>query len=287
VASLPLLVDPVELFEALDDPTVRVLDATVWLTLHPDGSEVTIESGRATYEEAHLPGAAFADLVELSDPEIPAWLMLPEPGRFADGISRLGVGPATHVVLYDQVDGVWAARLWWVLRVFGHDAVSLLDGGIVAWRAAGLPVSTDDEDIEPATFEPRFRPELIATSADVQAVVQDGGACLVNALPPALHRGEIPITPGKAGHIPGSVNVPHETLVDPESNRFLPLDGIRARFAAAGVLDQERVITYCGGAIDATFDAFALALLGRDDVAVYDGSLVEWTSDPEAPLDRG
>ena len=285
MTDLPLLVTAQRLNDALRDPAVRVLDATVWLQLHPDGSEVTIESGRAAFDEGHIPGAGFADLIELSDPARPAWFMLPDPSRFADGMSRLGVGPGTHVVVYDGEDGIWAARLWWMLRTFGFDAVSLLDGGIKAWRAAGLPLSTEIEDVTPGAFDVRFRPELVATREDVEGVVRDGGACLVNALRAEFFRGDIPIIPGRFGHIPGSVSVPHGDLIDAESNRVLPVDRLREHFAATGVLDQPRVVTYCGGGIAATFDAFALALLGRDDVAVYDGSLVEWSSDPDLPLD--
>lgn len=284
--DLPLLVSPERLHEALDDPALRVLDATVFLELHPDGSEVTISSGRAAFELEHVPGAGFADLVELSDPERPAWLMLPTPERFADGMSRLGVGPDSHVVVYDGVDGIWASRLWWMLRAFGFEAVSVLDGGLTAWRAAGLPLESGAAAVAADRFEARLRPELVATREEVGAAMRDGGACLVNALRTELFRGDIPIVPGRAGHIPGSVSVPHGDLVDPDTNRFLPLDRLRERFAAAGALDRARVVTYCGGGIAATFDAFALALLGRDDVAVYDGSLVEWAS-TDLPLDLG
>jgi thiosulfate/3-mercaptopyruvate sulfurtransferase len=285
MGDFPLLVSSERLHEALDDSRLRILDATVWLQLHPDGSEVTIESGRATFDEAHVPGAGFADLLELSDPARPAWLMLPDAERFAEGMSRLGVGDATHVVAYDCADGIWAARLWWMLRAFGFDAVSVLDGGLQAWRAAGLPLSTQAAEFERTLFEATLRPELLASRADVEQVVSGGGACLVNALPEELHRGDVPVIPGRAGHIPGSASVPTASLVDPSSNRFLPVDRIRERFAAAGVLDQQRIVTYCGGGVAATFDAFALALLGRYDVAVYDGSLVEWASDPDLPLD--
>jgi thiosulfate/3-mercaptopyruvate sulfurtransferase len=284
VTGLPLLVAPEQLNDIIGDPALRVLDATVFLQIHPDGSEVTIESGRAAFDEGHIPGAGFADLIELSDPERPAWLMLPGPSRFAEGMSRLGVGPGTHVVAYDGEDGIWATRLWWMLRAFGFDAASLLDGGTKAWRAAGLPLSTEAESITPASFEARYRPELVATREDVEEVMRGGGACLVNALRAELFRGDFPIIPGRFGHIPGSVSIPHGDLVDPDSNRFLPVDRIREHFAAAGALDRPRVVTYCGGGIAATFDAFALALLGRDDVAVYDGSLVEWAS-ADLPLE--
>jgi thiosulfate/3-mercaptopyruvate sulfurtransferase len=172
-----------------------------------------------------------------------------------------------------------------MLRAFGFEAASVLDGGLRAWRATGLPLSTERTDVAPASFEARLRPERVAARGEVEAIVKEGGGCLVNALAAELFRGEVPITPGCFGHIPGSVSVPHGNLVDPETNRFLPLAALRACFLAAGVLDEPRIVSYCGGAIAATFDAFALALLGRDDVSVYDGSLVEWASDPDLPLE--
>jgi thiosulfate/3-mercaptopyruvate sulfurtransferase len=288
VARLPLLVSPAELHAALGDPALRVLDATVWLTLYPDGSEVTIESGRTTFEQGHVPGAGFADLVELSDPERPAWLMLAAAERFAAGMSRLGVGPGTHVVAYDAVDGIWAARLWWMLRVFGFDEVSVLDGGFRAWCDMGGPVSTQAPGHPPAQrFDASLRPELLATAEDVERHVLEGGTCLVNALDAPLFRGDVPIAHRRAGRIPGSVNVAASGLIDPATNRFLPEEEVRRHFEAAGVLGERPIVAYCGGGIAASFDALALALIGRDDVAVYDGSLVEWAEDPERPLETG
>lgn len=116
----------------------------------------------------------------------------------------------------------------------------------------------------------------------------EGTGCLVNALPPGVFRGEVPIAHRRAGRIPGSVNVPTNALLDPQTNRFLPVERLREQFDRVGALDSDRpVITYCGGGIAATMDAFALSLLGRDDVAVYDGSLVEWAADPNRPLEIG
>ena len=281
------LASPEWLSANLGDPSLRVLDATVWLELDPEGGDVRIESGRATWAQGHIPGAGFADLIELSDPVDPLRFMLPTAEAFAEGMSALGVGPGTHVVAYDAEDGIWAARLWWMLRVFGFDAVSVLDGGWKAWTAEGRPVSTEPPEHPPARFEAAFRPELVATRKQVEEYVADGGTCLVNALPAALHRGEAPVAHKRAGRIPGSVNVPSRHLLDPESGRFLPLERLREPFAAVGALEDRPVVTYCGGAIAAAMDAFALALLGRDDVAVYDGSLVEWAEDPGAPLETG
>ena len=283
------LVSPEWLSDHLHDPSLRILDATVWLRMDPEGGPPSIESGRSAWEQGHIAGAGFADLLnELSDPEAPLPLTIPSAERFADGMSRLGVGPGVHVIAYDAEIGEWAARLWWMLRVFGFETVSVLDGGMKAWNAACLPVNTETPTPPPARFEAHPRPELLATRAEIQALLGDGATCLLNALPAALFNGERQIIPGRGGRIPGSVNVSYRDLVDPETNRFAASERLRERFAAAGTLETDRrVVSYCGGGIAATLDALALAVLGREDVAVYDGSLVEWASDPELPLETG
>jgi thiosulfate/3-mercaptopyruvate sulfurtransferase len=275
---------------------VVVLDATVLLDRPPQGGPYTPRPQRDAFAREHLPGARFADLVEdLADPAAPFPFALPSPERFAWRIALLGVGDGTPVVAYAQDGPMWATRLWWLLRYFGHDDVRVLDGGLPAWRAAGLPL-TDAPTPPPAAapgFTPRPRPELLATRADVEAIVRgDAGAgaaapaCLVNALPPAVFRGEGPSSYSRPGRIPGSVNVPHATLIDPTTNRFRPASELAAAFAAA-LPDDGPVVAYCGGGISATVDVFALALLGRDDVRLYDGSLTEWTADPALPVEAG
>ncbi len=282
------LVTPEWLHEHRDDSSLRVLDATVWLTLDPAGGPPDIESGRASWGEAHIPGAGFADLIgDLSDADSPLPFMLPRPESLAAAMSRLGVGPGTHVVAYDAETGMWAARLWWTLRAFGFDAVSVLDGGLQAWRAQGLPLTSEPPEHPAAPFEASLRPDLVADRDEVEAIMEEGAACLVNALDPALFRGDAAIVARRPGRIPGSVNVPSRGLLDPATNRFRPPDELRELFASTGALDKRRIVTYCGGGIAASLDAFALAVLGRDDVAVYDGSLLDWVSDPAAPLETG
>ncbi|MEA2320357.1 MAG: thiosulfate/3-mercaptopyruvate sulfurtransferase [Solirubrobacteraceae bacterium] len=287
MAPLPPLISAGALAARLEDPRLRVLDATTWLTIDPHGAPPEIESGRAAWEGGHIPGSGFAGVLELSDPDSDLRFTLLSPERFAEAMSALGVGPGTHVVAYDRESGMWATRLWWMLRAFGFDDVSVLDGGLRAWRDAGLAVSTDRPSHPPATFAPRPRPELIATRADVEAAIAGGETCTINALAAPLHSGQVPVVPGRPGRIPGSVNVPSGALVDPETNRFLPAERLREHFDGVGALDRPRIVTYCGGGIAATLDAFALALLGRDDVAVYDGSMVDWAADPSAPLEVG
>ena len=159
---LPQLVSPEELRDALGDERVRVFDATVFLRRAVDGGPYTVESGRESYARAHIPGAGFADIPgALSDPASPYAFTLPAAEHFAAAAGRLGIGDGTHVVAYAQDTPMWATRLWWLLRYFGHDDTSVLDGGLVAWRAAGGPVEPGESTYPPASFTVRPRPELL------------------------------------------------------------------------------------------------------------------------------
>jgi thiosulfate/3-mercaptopyruvate sulfurtransferase len=272
----------------LADAGLVVLDATVHLDPPRSAHEpYDVRSGRADWQREHIPGSRFADLIgELSDPDAPLPFTLPSSERFADALGRLGVGDDTTVVTYDGDIGMWAARLWWMLRVFGHDRVAVLDGGLAAWRAAGRAVTSEPgPPAPPARFTPRFRAELVADRDEVLSALEDPSIVLLNALSPETHRGE-ESRYGRAGHIPGSINVPARSLLQSDG-RFRRARELRSDFAESGALEADRVIAYCGAGISATNDALALALLGRDDIAIYDGSLREWAADPELPLETG
>ena len=285
---LPPLVGPEELRDALGDGRVRVFDTTVFLRRATQGGPYTVESGRESYARAHIPAAGFADIPgALSDPASPFAFTLPAAESFAAAAGRLGIGDGTHVVAYAQDAPMWATRLWWLLRYFGHDDTSVLDGGLAAWTAAGGPVEPGMGGYAPAPFTARPRPELLARLADVREVTEDGSACLVNALSPEAFRGKGPSAYSRPGRIPGSVNVPWNGLVDPATSRFRPPAELAAALADGGVRADQPVIAYCGGGISATVDLFALALAGRDDARLYDGSLTEWSANPELPLVTG
>jgi thiosulfate/3-mercaptopyruvate sulfurtransferase len=257
------------LAEHLDAPDLRILEATVYLT--PSGGSYEVRSGREDWEGGHIPGSAFADLItELSQPHDTLNFTFPAPGRFGAAMSALGVEDGTAVVIYDRNGTMWATRLWWLLHAYGFEA-AVLDGGLAAWRGdlTGAP-----EPRHVATFTPRPHPRTIADRAEVE----NGPACLINALSPEAFR---------AARIPGSTNLAGRDLLDPESGRFRSPEELRERLGAAGALGGGRVVTYCGGGISATLDAFALTLVGEPDVAVYDGSMGEWTANPALPLERG
>jgi thiosulfate/3-mercaptopyruvate sulfurtransferase len=288
--TLPPLIDVDTLAGVLGRPDLLVLDATVELVRPPEGGPYEVRSGREAYAGAHIPGAAFTDIPgELSDPRSPFPFTLPSAERFAEAAGRLGIGSGVHVVAYAQASPMWATRLWWELRFFGFDAVSVLDGGLPAWRAAGL--SLDDLPVTPtpATFVAAPRPERVAKRAEVERIVAagDGSTCLVNALTAPVFRGEGRSSYARPGRIPGSANAPWTSLVDPDTNRFRPPAELRLALQDAGALGDVPVVAYCGGGISATVDLFALSLLGRDDGRLYDGSLTEWTLDPSLPVELG
>lgn len=271
------LISPAELQDRLEDERVRVVDATVHLTFDENGPH--IESGRDTYLEDHVPGAVFADLIdELSDPDSDVRFTVASSDRFAAAVGALGIGDGDTVVVYDHVNGIWATRLAWHFGLEGHDDVLVLDGGLAAWKAAGLPTEPGPVAAEPRAFTARRRPERLASTSDVEDATQRDDVVLVNM----LDRENF-----SQARIPGSVNVPFAELVDDEG-ALRPAEELREIFAAAGALEPNtRPVTYCGGGIAATAGALALQSIGAGDVAVYDGSMAAWTADPERPLDRG
>lgn len=290
--GVPALVETDWLHEHLEDPDLRILDCTVLLRFHAETGARQSESGRAEWEHSHIPGSAFADLIEdlseTDDPKFP--LQMPTAEKFARSMSRLGVGDDSRVVLYDAVNNMWAARVWWMLRAFGFDNAGVLNGGWKKWVSENRPVSTAPPDRQPASFTPKPRPELIASKEEVLESIGQGSRCLINALSPEDHAGKTVKKYGRVGHIPSSVNVPatgDAGIVDPETSTYQPIDVLQRWFSDVGATDRERVITYCGGGIAASSAAFALHLIGIDNVAVYDGSLSEWGKDPDLPMETG
>lgn len=267
----------------LGQDDLRVLDCTVVLAPGPSG-RYAVESGRAGWDKAHIPGSALADLAgDLSDPHSPLRFTLPTPERFATAMGALGVGDGMRVVLYDSRLNMWAARMWWMLRVFGFESAAVLDGGWRAWTADGQPTSTDAPHWPPARFTPRPRPGLFVGKDEVRTAIDTGRTCVVNALDRAQYRGDTQQY-ARPGHIPGAANVPAVELVDEATHRYRPMEELQSAFAdVTGRGDP--VITYCGGGIAASSDAFVLHLLGHDDVAIYDNSLSEWAADPSLPME--
>ena len=253
-----------------------VVDATVVTATGADG-RVGYVSGAGQYRDGHVPGAVFADLLDpFSDPAGRFPFTRPGAEAFASAAATLGVEAGTTVVIYDAAVGQWASRLWWLFRSFGHDRVAVLDGGVTKWSGEDRPLESGQVEPQPADFLPVAElPGFWSDRGDVAAVLSgDRAGTLVCGTPPRDFA---------ARHLPGSVSAPAVRLVDRATNAFLPRAELRELFADV-LSSSDPIVAYCGGGIAAAADALALALLGRDDVTVYDGSLAEWASDPEAPL---
>ena len=276
------------LAEHLADDDVRVFETTVFLH-NVEGGGRRAESGRSAYETGHIPGAGFLDLqADFSDNDQSYRFMMPSAAAFAEAAGRHGISDSSTLVLYDRLGSQWAARFWWMFRSMGCRGAVVLDGGLRRWTAEGRAVSTNPTTYAPAVFNPMPDPARFADLAEVQAFIESGdggGSCLINALGRDQHSGADGGSGyGRAGHIPGATNVPSGELTHPETGLFRPAEELASLFAAAGADPSQRVVTYCGGGIAASNDAFILAMLGYENVAVYDASMSEYAADPSLPL---
>ena len=267
------------LAEHLNAPDVKIADATWFLpTLGRDA--------RQEYAEAHIPGAVFFDIDDIADAASPLPHMLPDAAKFSSRMRRLGLGDGTRIVLYDDNKYSASARAWWMLRLFGHPEVAVLDGGLAKWRAEGRPVT--DEPVTPteAHFTARQNNLLVRDLEQMRANVLSRREQVVDA----RSRGRFAATEQepraglRGGHIPGSVCLPHLELIATDGT-LLPEPELRRRFAAAGVDVSRPVVTSCGSGVTASTLALALYRLGRDDVAVYDGSWSEWGGRSDTPVE--
>ena len=280
--SMDTLVTTSWLDQHLDDEDLVVLDCAVYQEFNDDGSFHNV-SGRRQYDEGHIPGAGFADLMgDLSDATSPIEFAVPSPERFCAAMGALGVGDTCRVVLYDENTSMWAARVWWMLRWVGFDRAAILDGGRKAWTDEGRPLSTEPASHPTRQLTPKPRPELIADEREVRDAIGDDAVRLIDTLPPPMFRGDETIY-ARPGHIPTAVNQCAMDLMD-EGGRFRPQEELDT------VLEGDRnarAITYCGGGIMASASAFAMSRSGFKDVAVYTASLQEWAANPENPLACG
>jgi thiosulfate/3-mercaptopyruvate sulfurtransferase len=267
------------LSQHLDDLDLVVLDCTVRTVMDCDSGFRNM-SGRADYDNGHIPSAGFADLTnDLCDTNSPIEFALPTPEQFCSAMGKLGVGDDSRVVLYDGYLSGWAARVWWMLRWVGFDRAALLDGGLKAWTADGHPLSTEPATRLAKQLIPAPRPELIADRDEVIAAIDDSTVCLIDTLPEAYYRGEMTLY-SRPGHIPGAANISATELLAAEG-RYRPHDELVAMHKGDR---SARTITYCGGGIAASSNAFIMTRLGFTDVAVYTASLQEWAAEPANPL---
>jgi thiosulfate/3-mercaptopyruvate sulfurtransferase len=265
----------------LGDPDVRIVDGS-W---HMPQAK---RNPAREFESAHLPGAVFFDIDAIADKATDLPHMLPSPAAFAKAVGALGLGDGEFVVVYDSRGVVSAARVWWTFRVFGHDAVAVLDGGLPKWRADGRPIESGPAAPKLRTFTPRFRPELVRDVAQMKTNVDMRHEQVLDA----RSRGRFAATEPeprvglRGGHIPGSLNLPYDELATGDGTLRPPAE-LRAALTKAGVDLDKPVVTTCGSGITASVLALALDRAGRSDTAVYDGSWTEWAGRDDTPVQQG
>lgn len=272
--------------ENLNAPNLRIYDCTYYRELPAHiGTGNFHASSQADYDVAHIPGAVHLALQEdFSRADSPLRFTLPTPDAAARAFASRGVGDGMRVILYGRMSTQIATRFWWMLRWLGFDDAYILDGGFDKWTAEGRPVSRVPSSYPAASLSGSVRPHVFFDKERVLNRLNEEDTCIVDTLAVEVHSGEAARYP-RRGRIPGSANVPYASLLKKNSLELNDPASARQAFAKAGVRPGQTVVTYCGSGIAATLSAFVLTQLNYPDVAVYDGSMNEWSADNQLPME--
>ena len=270
------------LAEHLEAPDVRIVDASYYLP--HEGLDP-----RAEFEAHHIPGAVFFDIDEIADTTSDLPHMIPPPEKFSARVRKLGLGDGVRIVIYDQRGIFSAPRVWWTFRLFGHEDVAVLDGGLPKWLAEGRPVEDGPADPSERHFTARTNSFMVRDLDQMVKNLEKGREQVLDARSRARFEGsEAEPRPGlRPGHIPNSRCLPLTELLDPRTQTMLPAKELCRRFEAAGIDMRRPVVTTCGSGVTAAVLALGLSIAGHKDVAVYDGSWAEWGQPGDTPVATG